>query len=226
LALADIAPASKTGATELSKAKSSNSEDDWIFSIRLAAEIASPGNSHIFGSDPDLQIRNNLASAALLDAVKGGYRFRLFRSFNVRGNYAYSLNVSAPMQEHTFYGVPSSTIRNVALITKVLQDAGTDQALLLKTVRAFCLDINGQCRGVVQVNVGEQSEIKLIGGTSVKKADAPAGVTLRPETSKQDARILVSWTSPDGTAKAGVLDSISGINDCGFSPFFTSLLRE
>jgi hypothetical protein len=120
LALADIAPASKTVATELSKAKSSNSEDDWIFSIRLAAEIASPGNSHIFGSDPDLQIRNNLASAALLDAVKGGYRFRLFRSFNVRGNYAYSLNVSAPMQEHTFYGVPSSTIRNVALITKVL----------------------------------------------------------------------------------------------------------
>jgi hypothetical protein len=205
--LASISPDSKALNTILFPDQKS-SERAIAASVQLAIALATPNGRSIFEADPLEDFRFNTAARVIQDAISKDFVFRLSSSFYQRGGS--SLAISSRANFSMSYGLSSDLLLGwqARVLDYVLKAASKDNAQLIKALRALCLEDDGQCWGVVRVHVDNGGKVVLTSGVALDKADAPAGLSLRPASPNPDAQILVSWTDATANAKTSTLSKI------------------
>ena len=192
LALVRVEPKSETLKAALDKLKNSNRKEDRVASIRIAIEIAKPSRRRFFDEDPDILQRTQIAATALQQAIDNEYFFRLSRAFSrdFSEGSTYSLYVSSRKEIGTFYPISSDIIlgaSNGALRELLRRNASIPSSeQLFRNLRALCLEEDGYCRGVVKANLQRGGHFDLQTGFMIDKTQAPAGVALRPATTKTE----------------------------------------
>jgi hypothetical protein len=209
LALARISPESEELKKVLNFALKSSDDTEVARAIRLAIELAKPSRqSNFLRKDSNLSRRREASADVIMDAIRLGFYFRLSSNFGDRKST--SLYVSSINRPSTFYGISSDLLRGSSqgALDSLFASASKEPASLLRVVRAFCLDEDEKCWGLVRLDLGKDGRVSLEGGQELDSVKAPAGVTLRPESAKPDTPIWVTWTDADAVVKRGKLAAI------------------
>lgn len=217
-ALARVDPEAEELKKVLNAALKSADDREVAKAIRIAIELAKPSRqSGIFRDDPKLEARRRSSSEVLMQAILKGFVFRLSGSFG--DEQSTSLYVSSRSKPGTYYGISSDIVRGSSrgALASLFATAAKDPRELLSVVRAMCLDEDERCWGLVQLDLGKEGRVSLEGGQELDGSKAPAGISLRPESAKPDAPIVVSWTDTDAIVKRGKLVAILGAEKIRYS---------
>src|SRR5262249_37220246 len=226
LALARVEPTSAAVKAVLDKPRKTNDDGDWARAMRLAIEVAKPSRPEIFENDPNLKARQSAAAEAFRAAIARDFVFRLSSNFS-RGSSA-SLYVSSRSNYSILYPVSTDIIRGASqgVITPLFHLASKNHDDFLRTTRAFCLEDDARCWGLVKASLENGGEIILQGGVELRKATAPGGVTIRAESTKPDSPVIVTWTDTNAAPRRGVFSSIKNAEQMNFSIAVTKSLSD
>lgn len=224
LALARVEPGSAAVKAILDKPKKTDNENDWATAVRVAIEVAKPMRFRIFDEDRNLDERQTLAAKALQSAIDRDFVFRL--SSSISEHSAASLYISSKKNYSTLYGVSTDIIlgSSSGAINELIRLGGPKSEALLKIIRAFCLEEDGRCWGVVRANLEAGGKILLQSGLEIDRAKAPGGVSLRPESTDRNSLILATWNDTEAVSKKGILAGVSNVSSMNFSVAVTKSL--
>lgn len=220
VALARVEPTSPTVRAVLHKPQKTNDPDDWAKALRVAIELARPSGDGLFRNDPNEEQRTSLAAETLQNAVNENIVFRLSSNRNFDGeSTAALLYVSSRKEYSRLYGISTSVIRGASqsVITPLFRRASKNSGQLLALTRAFCLEDDGRCWGLVRTGLERGGTIVLQGQSEITSAMAPGGATIRPEDSKVDSPIVVTWTDTNAVSKRGILVGLKNAEQMSFS---------
>ena len=226
LALARVNPESPAIKEAIEKPVKSNEDEDWAKAIRLAVEIAKPNWESFFRKDPDFPRRRAVAANTIRSAIGNGFVFRLSSSFGQR-TFA-SLYVSSKKNYSTLYSVSTDIVKggSQSAVSYLLRDTSLKSDELQSILKAFCLEQDDKCWGLVRANLTGGGKIVLQGGIEVDSKMAPGGATLRPTGNESNTPIIVTWTDPDAVVKRGQLISFVNPDKMDFSLNVTKSLAS
>lgn len=218
VALARVDPEAEEVRKALGVALKSSDDSEVARAIRIAVELAKPSrHSGIFRDDPKLDARRQASAEVILQAIRRDFVFRLSSSFGDRQSS--SLYVSSRRRAERLYAISNDLVRGPSqgALASLFVAASKDQKDLFNVVRAMCLDEDERCWGLVRLDLNNDGRVSLEGGQELDSSKAPAGVSLRAESAKADAPIVVTWTDPDAIVKRGKLVAVTGADKIGYS---------
>ncbi|QTT88503.1 hypothetical protein [Pseudomonas chlororaphis] len=214
LALAKVEPSSPSIKAVLDKPIASKLGKDWATALRVAFEISrlKRGKYYFNGSETEFKARALITVNTLRAAIANDFIFRtsLFK--------AYKLGISTKEDPMNIYMIPEDILFGPSSVTSYLfQLASQNEDELTRTIRAFCLEVNGRCTGSIITDLAVDSKVILNGGVELGKVGAPGGISIRPENSLLNSPVIITWRDIDSVTHRGTLSKFLGAEKNDFA---------
>lgn len=210
LALAKINFESKLITNAINNLKSQSDIRGYAKIANLASQVTTRDKFDFFNEDNNLPKKAKL-SAELIDFIIS--KNIVFRLHSRIGDHSLiSLSMSELNKFSYSVYVPTSLINDESrsnLISNLISNSVSDRDKLLKTIRAFCLEIDERCAGFITIILSPGASVSLKSGAVITSNDTPSGLVLKPLTPAENSDIRVSWADANEFQKSGILEGLN-----------------